>query len=308
MTKITENGFKVMTEAQQMLLSGNVSDGMTYLTLGLKQIKEDCSSNEWSEFSKTSFLQHPLTQVLHEDPFTRHSFEKPRGYAGDAELIDYMYNYRQPFSDTTELGRQIFDYTTNTPAPRSVRERQQIVANLIDELALSVDQPRLLSIACGHLREASLSKAVKENRIGEYIAFDQDPLSLELVNREFSQHNVRTVQSSIRALLNRKAKFDNLDFVYSAGLFDYLVQPVAKKLTHTMFKMLKPGGRMLVANFAPCLRDIGYLETFMQWNLIYRTEAEFLAVASDIPQSEIAAQRHYWDSVGSVIYLEITKK
>ena len=33
---------------------------------------------------------HPISEFVYQCPFTRHAFEKPRGYAGDAELMDYI--------------------------------------------------------------------------------------------------------------------------------------------------------------------------------------------------------------------------
>ena len=41
-------------------------------------------------------LTHPLGELLHRDPFTRRGFDKPRGYAGDAVLIDYLYATAPP--------------------------------------------------------------------------------------------------------------------------------------------------------------------------------------------------------------------
>jgi hypothetical protein len=36
--------------------------------------------------------------------------------------------------------------------------------------------------------------------------------------------------------------------------------------------MLKPGGRLLVANFLHDLPNVGYMESFMGWPLIYRSD------------------------------------
>ena len=63
---------------------------------------------------------------------------------------------------------------------------------------------------------------------------------------------------------------------------------------------------MLLANFLPSLRDIGYMEAFMNWPSIYRS-AEELATTALIERAQIAPQSCLTDPPGSVIFLEIEK-
>ena len=46
---------------------------------------------EIPEFRRTC-QSHPIWQLLMEDPYTRRAFEKPRGYAGDAVMLDFVYS------------------------------------------------------------------------------------------------------------------------------------------------------------------------------------------------------------------------
>lgn len=306
-----------MDEVRAMLLDGAVDEGMLKLVRDFKILRSEAKPDKWSEFSEHGFLTHSCVGLVHEDPFTHHAFTQPRGYSGDADLIDYMYRIRQPPAEISKLGRAIFRLNTQVetanvsagiPAPESVRERRRMIAKIIDEMADIKDNLRIFSIACGHLREANISKAVDEDKVGQYYALDQDALSLEVVKREFAGTKVQTVHASIKSLFTNGNNFTDMDFVYAAGLFDYLTEPVAIRLTAKMFEMLRPGGKMLVANFAPCLRDIGYMETFMRWKLIYRNEADVTAFARRIPENEIENQRLFWDNAKNVIYLEIIKK
>ena len=95
--------------------------------------------------------------------------------------------------------------------------------------------------------------------------------------------------------------------MYSAGLYDYLNEEVAKAVTEAMFRSLRPGGRMLVANFAPDLRDIGLLEAIMDWRLIYRDEEALTKLASGIPSECIAALSTMRDRFGNVVYMTIDR-
>ncbi|MEM7796248.1 MAG: class I SAM-dependent methyltransferase, partial [Cyanobacteria bacterium P01_C01_bin.118] len=74
-----------------------------------------------------------------------------------------------------------------------------------------------------------------------------------------------------------------------------------------MFDMLRPQGKLLVANFVPNHRDVGYMETFMQWNLIYRTESQLDDVAKAISASAIAQKQTFFEPNGNIVFLELVK-
>jgi hypothetical protein len=87
-----------------------------------------------------------------------------------------------------------------------------------------------------------------------------------------------------------------------------LSERVASRLTKLLFEMLRPGGRLLVANFAPCLHDIGYMETFMGWRLIYREANQMAEVSREIPSAQWSSHRMFWDQHENVIFLDLTKR
>jgi extracellular factor (EF) 3-hydroxypalmitic acid methyl ester biosynthesis protein len=301
-------GLALIDEVESMLRSGHIGSGMDRLILGMKNIKQNHSHNDWETFTKFDFVDRSLTTLIHQCPFTYHSFSRPRGYAGDAELIDYIYALKSLPDNLTKLGREILNHRSDSPVARSVRSRRDILAETIDTIAAESNYPiQILSAACGHLREAQKSQAVLSHQIGKFYALDRDPLSLEMIDRELAEYSIQTIPSSVTALVRKKLTFENLDFAYAAGLYDYLSQPFATCLIKAIFDMLRPGGRLLLANFVPDHLEVGYMETFMQWNLIYRTEAELEAVAIDIPETEIASKRIFFENEGNIVFLELVK-
>lgn len=275
---------------------------------GLSEIRKDCGPEEWDAMFHAEVANHPVSRLVWQDPFTDHSFRKPRGYPGDAALLDFIYGYTPIPEGTSPVGEAIFQVNRERQAPRSVRSRAQILARTIDETAAQFQSPRILSIACGHLREAEMSTAVMEGRVGEFIALDQDPLSLAEVQRAYGTKGVRPVQESVRTILTEKATFRDLHLIYAAGLYDYLSERVATRLTRLMFDMLAPGGKLLVANFAPCVEDLGYIESYMGWKLIYREPDQMTALGREISPGEWKSHRLFWDEHESIIFLEITKR
>ncbi|MGO7465372.1 class I SAM-dependent methyltransferase, partial [Rhizobium ruizarguesonis] len=75
---------------------------------------------------------------LHKDPLTRWSFEKPRGYSGDARLLDFIYGrpeIEDAFLSASNLGRSIYAYTRNASSSVAVSQRRDILARRVDEIA-----------------------------------------------------------------------------------------------------------------------------------------------------------------------------
>lgn len=168
-------------------------------------------------------------------------------------------------------------------------------------------QSRVLSIACGHLREANHSTAVVNNAVAELVAFDQDKDSLSIVTRDNSTTSVRAVHGSAMDIVRKRVAFTEFDLVYSAGLFDYLSDGFGRRLLGLMVNMLRPGGRLLVANFTPDNHGREYMECFMDWSLICRNEAQMGELLGSVEPGLVAAQRLYRDELNNVIYLEIDR-
>lgn len=222
-------------------------------------------------------------------------------------MLDYVYRGLPP-PETSLIGKQVFLGTTRARNGLSVIERRDYLAALIDDAARATASPRILSVACGHLREAHSSEAARSGAIAALYALDQDPRSLAVVDLEKPKEaNIITVNASVRALLQGELAYSNLNLVYALGLYDYLNDSVAQKLTETLFEMLAPDGKLVLANYAPDCHGGGYMEAFMDWNLIYRDELALQACASRIDSARIAGMKLFRERYGNIVLLEIAK-
>lgn len=300
-----------MDTAFEQIRDGEVIAGMCRLRLILNDRRQRLPPDAWRQFV-AQLRTHPLVSVLRTDPFTERAFTKPRGYAGDAVMMDYIYGYGvDQFDAAPDVGRKVFDYCTSTAAPQAVRFRRRLLAEAIDVTAkASRSRPAdVLAVAAGHLREADLSCAVREGR-ASVVAIDQDEESLNVIRSNYGKYGVRAVSASVRRIIAGRAGrtiLEPCDLVYSAGLYDYLPGATATRLTAIMFKAVRPGGRMLLANFLPNTSDLGYMEGVMDWQLIYRDDAGMRTLLGEIDAREIAALNQFHDPLGNITFLTVTK-
>lgn len=297
---------------RRRLLAGDSLNGMQALIDELRTVRRSLNGKDWRDLSAEAILKHGIAETLFQCPLTRRSNKKPRGYAGDAELLDHIYGLGAaalaPHPAT--LAGQIYFYTVNSPACQAVRRRREILAEEIDAVArrTAPRKPEILSIACGHLREVELSAAAAAGSIGRFVALDQDEESLGVIEESYAALGVEAKKGTVRNIIARKIAFQNLDYVYAAGLFDYLADPIAMRLVERMFGFLRPGGRMLIANFTPAGPDVGYMETFMDWWLILRTGEQMRGLFGSLPGREVASIDIFEDEAGTIVYAAATKR
>ncbi|MCW4113891.1 class I SAM-dependent methyltransferase [Aurantimonas sp. MSK8Z-1] len=274
----------VLQRAQQRFENGAAPAGVLHdVFLQLNRLRRTLPADVWRDLVPLA-QAHPVATFIHEDPFTRWSFEKPRGYSGDAGLLDFIYGHETAapaIAETSANGRTLYDYTSSAPAAAAVRERRELLARHVDSIASSRETPiEVLTIAAGHLREAELSQALAKGRIERWVALDQDPHSVGTMTRDHAGTVIDPMNGSVKGLLTDAYPLGTFDFVYAAGLYDYLPEAVAVRLTRKCLSLLKPGGTFLFANFFDDIRDDGFMETFMNWPLILRSEAEMWGIVN----------------------------
>jgi SAM-dependent methyltransferase len=262
---------------QQFERGSDPTKAIDRVTMSLHEIRGRLPARVWQEL--VPFIQeHPVAEYFLQDPLTRWSWDKPRGYSGDARLLDFIYRHESVAEDVaraTDLGRALFEYTSTAPSSLANWDRRDILAAQVDEVADAIGPgTEVLSVAAGHLREAEYSVAYREKRLKRWVALDQDPVSIATIARDYQGTAVESIDGSVRAILTGRQHPGQFDLVYASGLYDYLVDKVAIKLTQRCLDMLKPNGTFLFANYSyPILVD-GYIETFMNWQLLLRSEAD----------------------------------
>jgi len=280
---------------------------ITFLHEWLLEKRTTWDKPVWHRFCKEVCLEHPLKDLLHLDPITRRAFTKPRGYAGDAVLMDFLYREKSILKNVVTnppIGQHICHSLMSSPSAKAVRHRKKILAHKIDGTALRKNDAAVLSVACGHLREAELSEALQENKLKRFVALDQDKESLREIEASYNFDKLEVVHGSVRDLLKPKYDIGEFDFIYSAGLYDYLNDKTVKLLTRSLFKRLKKGGKLLIANFMPDIIESGYMEAFMDWHLIYR-KTDSILHAIDIVDENLFGL--FYDEDRYIIYLEFMK-
>ncbi|MGZ6125637.1 MAG: class I SAM-dependent methyltransferase, partial [Myxococcales bacterium] len=253
-----------LAESHEDLTSGLIDAGMRRIVDTLAALRTRLPAERWRAVCNSPKLR-PIRSVLHEDPHAQRAYAKPRGYAGDPVLLDYVYGCAPLPENTSRFGRDVHRWSAeHSSAFRSVRRRRTTLADMIDATAARRPDARVLAIACGHLREAQLSAAVTGRGLAEVVAVDHDPLSLDVVRASCSGLPVRCVQGTLGEIIAGRLEPGDFDLIYAAGLYDYLPDSIARRLTNVLSSRLAPEGELVIGNFDHC-RDAGYMEAIMGW-------------------------------------------
>ncbi len=233
----------------------------------------------------------------------RRAYEKPLGYAGDFRMME-LYFAREFVGDTL-FGRFLHSVSQGYSLGRTVIAREALMRSVVRTAAEAEGEGpvRVLSVAAGPALE--LRRMLREidslRRPLQLLLLDQDEGALEIAHRRLQRViveknlggmvTVECLHFSVRQLLQPRtleesAVFEtllaDLDLVYSAGLYDYLPEPVAKRLTRLLHSRIRPGGRLLVGNLTETPDTTWIMDYVLGWHLLYRTPEAMLRLADGL--------------------------
>ncbi|MDX5369981.1 MAG: class I SAM-dependent methyltransferase, partial [Alphaproteobacteria bacterium] len=240
-------------------LQSRIGPSLDALAAMLRQVRQASAPEDWAAIVRFS-REHPVMAQIHADPLTWRAYAKPDGYPGDARVLDLIYgrgDFAQAVREATPLGRQIYARTRLAPASMAVRNRCDMIADVIGETLKRTDSARIMSVACGHLREAQRVQWEFASNLDRFTALDMDEVSLAEIEECAFHPNVACVKAPIRDLILDTIDETDFDLIYALGIYDYLNRRTARRLTRSLAKRLRPGGRLVVANFAKDAADVG---------------------------------------------------
>jgi len=274
------------------MVRGEIETAMAEFVTALAGMRAAVPPDQWRRIAAT-IVAHPVHALMMNDPYTAGAFGKGRGYAGDADTLDFVYRHRHPPSDTTPLGRRLFQITTDAPIACAVRARTRYLGDLVAERLTASPSATIVSIACGHMRELDgLEVPVwQQDRI---YGFDHDALTLGQLTRTYGAQ-VAARRASVRHLLSHPDTVPTADLIYASGLFDYLEDRAASLLIRRLRSRLAPGGTLVVTNLTGCNSELAYMEAVMDWWMVYRDDAALRTLAgaraSDVRTRMLAGGR-----------------
>lgn len=261
-----------------------------------------------SDFTKEEHERHgfyfrkQLWDYIMCSPFMTRTNLKPRGYAGDSEMMRMI--YAKDYHNGSTFSKLMHRHPIEHPAAQAVRNRRDLIVRMTNEVRnnqsmSSRKKCKVLSVACGPAFEMQdILVSPEDCERYHFTLLDQDRCALfeaaELIDHiEKSLNkkiNVDYLNESVRTMLSTpqlKNKWGQFNFIYSMGLFDYLTPPVAKSVLKKLFDLLSPGGEMIVGNFHVSNPSKYYMEYWCDWVLYYRTEEEFRNLLGDIPSAKV---------------------
>jgi hypothetical protein len=266
--------------------------------------------------------------ILYACPMHRRAYEKPQGYAGDYRLMELHFAHER--SGDGLFGRFLHFVAQNYSLPRAVIAREAVLRDAVRKVLEhdSTEPARVLALAAGPAMEMRrlLEGEPTITRPVELILVDQDKSAHETAHRQLTRLLVERHQGklpvtltclhfSVRQILKPKSQEEHrvvdevlagLDLVYCAGLYDYLPDPVATRLTSAMYSRLRPGGRMLMGNMAVGPDMTWMAEFVLDWFLHYRTPESMLHLGAGLSPL-LAHQTVSADVTGHAIFLDVTK-
>ncbi len=228
----------------------------------------------------------------------RRAVEKPRGYAGDFEMMNAM--YRDGFEGQDLLGKVLHNYIANEDSSESVVFRRPYFIGQYEKTLKRPGNVSVLSLASGPAVEVqTILEQWPQEKLDRMrmTLFDLDRIALEhaqtkIFDRLLSlkkRFEVEFVNASVKAFLTHSEEYTEMyDLIYSGGLFDYLQNDIAKVIVQNLYTLLKPGGRLVLGNFTADNTTKAICHLVTRWHLIHKTEREMRQWAEGLPKASVS--------------------
>lgn len=270
-------------------------------------------------FIHKAYARRELHPFIMNSPFCHRTFTKPLGYAGDYEMVNMI--LRDPWEGSNTYAKIINAFLWRCGAAEAHRNRIKMLERHLKEEAERVAKKnrrlKILNIGCGpsvEIQRFIVNEPLSEYCDFELVDFNDETLRYAASRIEDAKRmagrniSIKFQQRSIHEIVKMTSENNSLiqptyDFVYCAGLFDYLKTPLCKRITKLFYNWVQPGGLVVVTNVHTSQPARALLEHLVEWHLILRNEEDMEQLAPAGTRFQIEK-----DKTGVNIFLSIRKE
>lgn len=298
---------RLLNDCHSALLAGDTATGMKSLIDGLRSLRVAGTEDEWRRLSRRA-LEHPIVEILHEDPLTLRAFVRPNGYVQDATFLDYIYTEGVAAAmdaSVTPRGRAIHEAVVSLPIADAIRERRSAIALIVDDVAGAIGSPRILMLGGSALAELETAISVRSGAICEMVLVDDDEAALERAVTAHAAWPVKAIRAGVKEFSRDTLVDGKFDAIFVPAVLDRLESDQAAEVSARLFALLRPNGLCFLANVMRDVSEAGYMEVFMRWQPRYRSPYELLELMR--PFGSRAATRLSADSHRAIAFASIRR-
>ncbi|MDB6125500.1 MAG: hypothetical protein JWQ71_4493 [Pedosphaera sp.] len=236
-----------------------------------------------------NFSKRQLHSLVMCAPFAYRTYHKPLGYAGDYEMVNMM--MRNPFEGNSLYAKVVnLWFISQWPSEAHRNRVKYLKERLTVETARMVRKGKPLKIfnlGCGpakEIQEFIADTALADNAEFTLLDFNKETIEytggiLQGLKRQYYRKtSLQFHKKSVAHVLKEGSKGgfgppeNKFDYIYCAGLFDYLSDQTCKQLMNVFYDRLAPGGLLVATNVDDCKPFRHMLEFVLDWHLIYRDQ------------------------------------
>ncbi|MCX8044990.1 MAG: PilZ domain-containing protein [Desulfobacterota bacterium] len=255
-----------------------------------------------------------LGYFLYQSTVFKRGFEKPRGYPGDYQMLEIVYNNREV---SQGIGAYIDRYGLEVPYAVAIRLRKDTMRDILKEYLNTSTEPalKILNLASGGCREIRelCEQQLSYAGVVDLYCIDQDDAALDFSRQALSALDngclhVHLVKGNIVRLEDIDLGTDNsFDLIYSIGIADYLQDRMLMKIFRDSYNKLKVGGRLIVAYKDKERHKPVALNWYGDWYFIPRNEEELIRLAQEAIGKDNISVSVIREPSGVIFFADIKK-
>lgn len=256
-----------------------------------ESIMTDISSKDLN--NHMNYFRESVGDIMFQSAYAHRAFFKPRGYAGDYEMMNHV--YKREIRGRTLFAKCLQRYFVDEPAGRAVRNREIYLRQKINMVVADNQKQnkiKILSVASGPAMEIQNFIKTFNGDLSnvEFHLLDQDIDALKHAQRRIlsishearKEVNLVLHHKTIKSVIAEGLPEVGFSLIYSAGLFDYFTDPVAVFAAKKIYDGLTSKGSLIIGNFSLENPNKFAMGLIMDWKLIYRSRSQMAELFKSI--------------------------